>query len=712
MALSNDSPIDKPTEDLFGLDPYARAIAHSIEAMQAPTGIVLAINGSWGSGKSSAVNLIRHHLSPSIAAGVVVPVTFNPWWFAGEETLALAFFQQLNITIGPSLPQRLRKSLMAMGRGVSAAGALLATVADLKLPGAGGIISSVTGLFGKLGDSSKSVEQEHKQVADALASQSKRFLVVIDDIDRLNPDDALTIFRLVKSVGRLPNVIYLLAFDRELAERLVSERFPSEGASYLDKIVQTSFDLPPPQVDVLRRQLLSAAVEIFGEPSEEDMVRFMNLFYDVVAPVVHTPRDVVRLANNLTTTWPAVARDVDRADFFAMAAIRLAMPKIFHAIRDHPNELCGLQNQERSAGGPELYDQLLQLHELPARQKEQMRRALRRLFPRLDGVWSNMFYSDERDWRRRRLICSMPHFHSYFAFAISENVMPAAETDEFLSRAGQPDFVRQTLLENLQRQRRDGTSRTSLLLDELSIHAPDVGAPDVPNLVNTLFELGDVLHVESDELRGFGIGSNQLRLHWILNRLVNERYDEAGRAGIYTPAMANASLGWACDFAERCLAYFQPREGRGNIGPAIVAENVANEYRGIALGKLRRAAGDGTLIAHGRLVTLLFDWSRLSDEGVPEVRRWTDSQLANDDFIVAMAGVMVSVSYTQGLGLDGMGDRVARPVARLNAETYRDVVDFAAIEQRVGELLTRPELTEAQRERLSTFHDAQRVRGR
>ena len=52
------------------------------------------------------------------------------------------------------------------------------------------------------------VEKLQNELTQALADQNKRFLIVIDDIDRLAPDEALLIFRLVKSVGRLPNVLY------------------------------------------------------------------------------------------------------------------------------------------------------------------------------------------------------------------------------------------------------------------------------------------------------------------------------------------------------------------------------------------------------------------------------------------------------------------------------------------------------------------------
>ena len=129
----------------------------------------------------------------------------------------------------------------------------------------------------------ESVEKLQHELATALAKQSNRFVVVIDDIDRLSPDEALAVFRLVKSVGRLPNIIYVLAFDRVLAERIVAERFPSEGPHYLEKIVQASFELPEPLESDLHQLLLGNIYEIAGVPEERLIVHVANMFHEVLA---------------------------------------------------------------------------------------------------------------------------------------------------------------------------------------------------------------------------------------------------------------------------------------------------------------------------------------------------------------------------------------------------------------------------------------------
>jgi predicted KAP-like P-loop ATPase len=91
----NDKPISEPAEDRFGIDPFAKTLAASIRALKAPEGTVIALNGPWGSGKSSAVNLILHHMKEAVTADEIVVINFACWWFRGEEALALAFFREL-----------------------------------------------------------------------------------------------------------------------------------------------------------------------------------------------------------------------------------------------------------------------------------------------------------------------------------------------------------------------------------------------------------------------------------------------------------------------------------------------------------------------------------------------------------------------------------------------------------------------------------------
>lgn len=708
MTVSNDAPIEQPVDDRFALDPFAASLAKTLSDMAAPEGVVVAISGPWGSGKSSAINLIRHHLKSVMEAGDVQWVPFNPWWFAGADALTLSFFQELDKAIGPSLPSQLRKSIALMGQGVSAVGAVAGAIASLGSAPLGDLLAKGADLLGRASANRETVDQAHRKIAEALRKQNKRFIVVIDDIDRLNPDDALTIFRLVKSVGRLPNVIYLLAFDRQIAERIVAERFPSEGPGYLEKIVQRFFELPPPLVDTLRQQVVEAAVNIMGSPEERQVTRFWNVFHDVAAPFIRTPRDVVRLTNHVATGWPAVAGNVDRADFLAISSLELAEPDLYARIRSNPERLCGLRERDQGQRGDiaQDYDELLGLHVRPERERQRLRVAMRRLFPRLDAVWGNLWQNGDT-WRRDRLVASAENFRSYFAFAVSDDVAPADTINAIVARAGDEAFVEDELRAALGNQRRNGSTQAGLLLEELLFFAGDIDEAQVSPLVTTLFRLADELDVDNDRGKGFmAMANNQLRIHWLLNRLVHDRFDQARRDEIYRQAFETASLEWATDFAERCLRYYATAEDEGrSLDEPPVSQPVADDFRDLALAKLRAAAADGSLATHGKLVVALFAWNRLNGEDDAEIRAWTDATLDSDPFVVALAKQIPSESWSFGMGLDEMGDRVSRRTLRVNLEPFADILDVPRLEARIEELAVRDDLLAEDRAVLTAFRD-------
>lgn len=59
--LSAYKPLTEPTTDILGYAPFAHHLADSICQMKFPGGFVIAIYGSWGSGKSTMLNFIVHY---------------------------------------------------------------------------------------------------------------------------------------------------------------------------------------------------------------------------------------------------------------------------------------------------------------------------------------------------------------------------------------------------------------------------------------------------------------------------------------------------------------------------------------------------------------------------------------------------------------------------------------------------------------------------
>jgi predicted KAP-like P-loop ATPase len=679
-----DLPISTPDQDLYGIDAFVKSLAQSVRTMKTPQGVVIALNGPWGSGKSSAINLLKHHLQEAVSQKEIEIVTFNPWWFRGEEALVLAFFRELYAATKPNLTSKAKKVLPKLGARLLKAGGAVGSAADaLGAGGAGSIASGTMDWLSGLITDEESVEKLHQELATGLADQKKRFIVVIDDIDRLAPDEAMAMFRLVKSVGRLPNVIYVLAFDRTLAERAVAERFPSEGPHYLEKIVQASFELPDPLASDLQNQVISKICEIAGQPEERLVVHFMNLFHEIVSPEINTPRDAIRFTNALSITWPAVAGEVDLADFIALEAYRLFRPAIHQAIRRNQTLLCGAASI--SMGRPqttaEQLDALL-LSSVP--DPELYRKGLMRLFPKLKSIWANT-YGDMGRFVKQRRACVAEFFPTYFRLSLSDDVVPRSEINAIISHAADQEWIRDKLLLSVQETRRGGGTRAAPILDALSQNAEDVSIDDVASLLSAIFSIADELDVEADEAGAFSFGNNSLRIHWLLRSLTRDRTDLTQRSVILMKAARNASLGWQVDLANSAWGDYNPREGEEpqSEGDRLVTESDLPKLTKLALDSIKRAAKDGTLLNHNDLPSLLYRWRNFANDGGAAAKRWTSARLKDDRAVARLAAAFTSYSWGQS-----SEDLVAKRSDRAQISGLDEIMDVALFRKRLEALET------------------------
>lgn len=689
----NDHPIINPSEDRYGVDHMARAIAKGIRTILAPTGWVIAINGAWGAGKSSVINLILHHLEQTRVENEIVVLRFDCWWFRGVEPLAIAFLRELYFGIGPSAGKIFQQKLRRLGARLVGAGSIVGGGIDLA--GGGGLGT----LFGRAIDwvcslfsGEETLEQLHTNVSNILANQSKRFVIVIDDIDRLSPDEALLIFRLVKSVGHLPKVIYLLAYDRLLAEKIVADQYPTEGPHYLEKIVQAAFEVPQPHRPELSKHVLKVIEDVCGQPTDDKAVRFMNIFYEVVAPEMKTPRDLSRLMNAISITWPALFNEVDLADFVALETFRVLRPKIYQSLQKNKDRLCNLGENgfhQRSEDVHAEYNRLF-LDGIDEGEIKRLQRSLMRIFPPLERIWSNMHYgsSSSNEWAQQRRACSSAHFDTYFRFSLSEDTLSRTEIDELVAHADEPEFVINAFRNALLISKKDGGTKASQLLDELNVHADRFSDDAIQPFISALFSIADEINVPADEGGAFSLSNNDLRIHWLIRRLTLERFSLEVRSQIFELACAGASLGWLASFTDSAYRSFHPTDGKNQRRPEdwLTSEETANRLRESLLNRIRDTASTMSIFSVRNLAFLLFLWREIADDDGVEVKNWSNEQLKNDQSVVYFAQAFTSYSWSQSMGFSGMGDVVAKRHIRANVSSLDEVMDKKLFRERVETL--------------------------
>jgi predicted KAP-like P-loop ATPase len=600
------------------------------------------------------------------------------------EAIIVAFLGDLEAAIGKSISDSALKAFRNVAHRVQH---FVGAAVDLAAPGVGKIVDAVEGLLGD----DQSIEAQHRKVSESLASANCKFLVIIDDIDRLAPDDVIEMFKLVKSVGQLSNVVYLLAFDRQLAERVVSNRYPSEGPHYLEKILQAAFEVPAVSEEQLRAAFLAQVNDVCPPADSEDQMRFMNLVLECVTPLLRSPRDLIRLIGMLQVTWPAVATEVDRADFVSVEAFRLFLPDLYRTIRANAARLTGVGSTSVDRPARSLaaeYDNLF-LSGIPDSEQPRIKRALRRLFPRLDSVWANVHHTSDSTSRRFRRICSAEHVDTYFRFAIGEEILPAATITALVTQANDRDFIQSTMRRALETKLASGKTKASVYLDELRVHAPDVTQDHIAPLITSLFEIADELDVQQDEGRGFyGSGDNSRRLYWLVGALLKERFEQPERIVILRAAIQSTQLYWLCSFAESCKGEHDENPNRA-FAPEdqrFVDLKTSKTFTRLALKRIRRAAKDGSLANHRRLFALLWMWSRAAPKGLKEVRAATQELLHDDDFVLHFASSAAGISWSYSAGFDGMGDLVSKATLHVNKGSISPLVDPSLLLARVREV--------------------------
>jgi predicted KAP-like P-loop ATPase len=264
VQFASDTAIRSSAEDLLGRTGFAASLANAIAQSSSDNTIVIALNGDWGTGKSSIKNMVVENLTKRDVAKVI---EFNPWNFSGEKELAEGFFHDLGLALGVHEPGTAETKRIAtwntfarrLSGGASAVKNVGRALSFLGVPMAEVIGST-------LGDALKQSSELSKEAKEALEEQSKlekktlsevRFdllknlprlekplLVVVDDIDRLTSDEVCLLFRMVKANADFPGLIFLLLFDRPQVVRALDEIATGHGEAFLEKIVQVSFDVP------------------------------------------------------------------------------------------------------------------------------------------------------------------------------------------------------------------------------------------------------------------------------------------------------------------------------------------------------------------------------------------------------------------------------------------------------------------------------------
>ena len=669
--LRADSPVSDPKSDLFGHAPFAKNLAESIAGYTGTEGLVLSLYGPWGAGKSTVLSFVVHHLENEHSVDKPVVVQFNPWWFSGQENLARAFLGQLQAVL-PQKDEKFRKL-----------GSMLGDFSE----GIGGLVdlSGVTGgggrILGKFFASitkrkPKDVPGIKDDICKLLLKAGQKILIIIDDIDRLDPEETRQLFTVIKALGDFPNVVYLLAFDREVASQAIEHRSGLPGERYLEKIVQVPFELPPVDRLALRKALFQRLDEILGQTDQAhfDQKYWTNVFFEGVDPIIKVPRDVVRLTNTLSITFPVVKGEVNVVDFIALEAIRVFLPDVYEIVRSNPQQFAGYNSNSQTDIDRRSIAEFAEVWQglIPDSLKESTVDLLERVFPKIAGTGFGSDWMSQ--WRKELRVCHPDVFPVYFRLAPVTGAVSGIEIRRLVEVAGDTELLTKMLLDSTQVLRADGISKTKELLEIIvSSIETDIASKNLPTLIAVALDVGDKL-IEPEETRGMFDFGNISRIGGIVYHGL-KRIPAEDRAKLLDSSI---SKGDAIACQSRVLAAIEEEVPKGEDRTLLTAAEIA-KLKATWVNRVKILSQGSLFIDHPSITRVIRIWGMWSSPSHP--REWCEAATCSDEGLLKLITSFLSFSTSQT-----MGDLAVQRQARLNPTLLEDYIDTSAAAHRLYKL--------------------------
>lgn len=324
-----DMPCTSEEEDLLEISKYVKGLGKFIRECQTPMSI--AIQGDWGTGKTSTLNLLKKNLEADKDTNGIKCVFFNTWQYSQfnmEDSLYVSFVHNLVKQCGGN--DEILRTVAAFGK------LAFFKAVDWRF---GTNASEILDGFEKAKkDQMESVSKLQEDFAKLVKRTGKRLVIFIDDLDRLNPEVAVELLEIIKLFVNVENSIFVLAIDYEVVVKGVRKKYgenlsEEKCRNFFDKIIQLPFKMPVERYNLT--ELVRKAVQEQTHMTDEGV----NIVAEFISDVMGTnPRTFKRLVNafflinsvnEIEEEAESKTKEINDVLMFCSLCIQMCLPKLY-----------------------------------------------------------------------------------------------------------------------------------------------------------------------------------------------------------------------------------------------------------------------------------------------------------------------------------------------------------------------------------------------
>ena len=356
---SNLEPGDEARKaDTLNLLPYAEAMRDFIHDCETP--ISIGIQGEWGIGRTSLMNMLRGsgdgQQSGLLDANRCRIISLDSWPYAQfdqDDHMAVACLYALTQALGQVLEREPGVDATALRLHLESANRKLHTVMQEIRE----LRQGQTGMQGNgkpyidISGHMLTFRSEFEKLVSlwVQSGDGRRLVIFVDDLDRIRPVMALELLEVIKNFIDVQGCVFVMTLDYEVVQRGMLEKLgrdlqKASGKAFFDKIIQlpfviptTSYELDEYIIDLLDKAGLPSVDKDGSDPESRwfyfDITRFT---------VGRNPRGIKRVVNYMNLLERIhrhnAGRETTDAEckiLFALVSMQIAWPELFqYLIRD------------------------------------------------------------------------------------------------------------------------------------------------------------------------------------------------------------------------------------------------------------------------------------------------------------------------------------------------------------------------------------------
>ncbi|MFL2552118.1 MAG: P-loop NTPase fold protein [Gammaproteobacteria bacterium] len=355
-----DEPISESSKDNLDLSIHANSLIKYIEETDTP--ITIGIQGEWGSGKTSLINSIKHVLSEKT---IYRQIWINSWEYSllstPEESLMKIVSKIISELLGDDKEISMKDSLGGAAKAVFQGALRIGAGAVGGMQGAEVAKELLDTKAKGISDLRKELSKLVNEIKKSQNQPFEKIIIYVDDLDRIEPKNAVSILELLKNIFNVEHCVFILAIDYQVVVKGLEHKFGKQTAenewefrAFFDKIIQLPFMMPMGQYNIGKyvNKLLIDIGFVEGEGLDTSAIREI-----IVRTVGGNPRAIKRLVNSVSliqifseTKAEADEDEPDRDDIdkevteeqkkfllFSLLCLQIAYPHIYTLLTEKPN---------------------------------------------------------------------------------------------------------------------------------------------------------------------------------------------------------------------------------------------------------------------------------------------------------------------------------------------------------------------------------------